>query len=98
MKRTPSILKAGLLAGLLCLPALAASAQDYEDDLYYSPSRAKAQEEARARAEAAARQAAGLGASDTYTAGSANPLNMDVDAYNRRNATSSTKVYDGGNR
>ncbi len=91
------IIRMCLLAGLMGMPVIAASAQeDYEDDLYFSPSRAKAQEEARRQAQAAADQAAGLGSADSYTAGSSNPLLMDVDVYNRRTQTAGSAAAGKG--
>lgn len=99
MKKITNLFTLSLVAGLLLGTSTFAAAQDYEDDLYYSPSRAKKEQQARAaaaaaraQAQAAADQAAGLGASDTYTDGSASPLTMDVDAYNRRNARPNTQA------
>lgn len=86
---------------MCCLCALSTFGQYYDDDdLYYSPAHAAEREAAAAaaRAREAARkavadslaaQALGLGASDTYTSGSAKPLMMDVDSYNRRNVSTS---------
>ncbi len=94
MKKITRLLTLSLAAGFLAVSAPYAAGQDYEDDLYYSPSRAEKQrkereaaERARLQAQAAADQAAGLGAADTYTSGSSDPLSMDVDTYNRRNAS-----------
>lgn len=95
MKKITRLLKVCLL-GALFLPAITVAAQDYEDDLYYSPSRERQKEQARRQADEAKRLAAGLGASDNYTAESSRPLTMDVDAYNRRNATAAPTQYDGG--
>lgn len=86
MEKIYSLLQAGLLAGILASPWLGVSAQDYEDDLYYSPSQAQARERAAQAARQAAENAAGLGSAELYTAGSSNPLAMDIDAYNRRGA------------
>lgn len=98
MKIFARFLKVSILCGMFLPMAFGAVAQDYEDDLYYSPSRARAQEQARAQAEAAAREAAGLGAADHYTQGSSMPLKMDVDTYNRRNvAATASQQFDGGN-
>ena len=93
MKRIARLYAMAIALAAVAVPCV--SAQDYyDDDLYYSPSQAaKARAEAEkalaaARAAQAAReQAAGLGAADTYTDGSAKPLAMDVDTYNRRNGT-----------
>ena len=75
-----------LLAGLWILPATVASAQSYDDDddLYYSPTRAAEQQRRAEAAATAAAEAAGLGSADHYTVVTDRPLNMDVDAYNRR--------------
>lgn len=92
-----------LAAALLSLPQLA-SAQGYDDDLYYSPS--KAAKQSRAKAEKLARQQQQeyesrlktdyLG-SDTYMPSAQKPLGMDVDTYNRRNteSTANTSSQEG---
>ena len=78
------------------------AAQDYDDDLYYSPSKAakeqkKMAEEIQRRRDEAIRKASSEQSSrryyddyesaDKYATSAARPLNMDVDAYNRRNAS-----------
>ncbi|MEZ3577937.1 MAG: hypothetical protein K1W01_10640, partial [Muribaculaceae bacterium] len=78
-----------------------ATAQDYDDDLYYSPSRAakeqkKQAQEIQRRRDEAVRQAASEQSSrryyddfesaDKYSTSASRPLQMDVDAYNRRGA------------
>ncbi|MCH5222134.1 MAG: hypothetical protein J1F05_07435 [Muribaculaceae bacterium] len=87
-----------LLAAAIAMPA-AVSAQDPFDDLYYSPSKAaekkkKQEEEARAAAQAAqaAYLASDYASADTYSEGSTMPLNIDVDAYNRRTTSDTTSV------
>ena len=89
MKKTTITLS--LILALFAGSGFGAHAQDYDDDLYYSPSkeakkqaeRRKAQEEA-ARAVAASR-ASQYASADSYTGGAVKPLNIDVDTYNRRN-------------
>lgn len=93
MKKITRLFGASLLASLLSLPALNVAAQDYEDDLYYSPSRAKAKQKAEQQTRQAAENAAGLGSSDLYTTGSSKPLQIDVDSYNRR--TVGSQVAEG---
>ncbi len=91
MKKITSTLTI-LLAAALAAPVTAV-AQDFYDDLYYSPSKAaeqkKKEEEARRAAAIAAARTPEYNAADTYTAGAAMPLNVDVDAYNRRSGDAS---------
>ena len=82
---------------LLCAAAWILSApvysvaQDYDDDLYYSPSKAaekKKKEDARRAAQRAQLQQEidyyldNSKSTDNYSAGSTRPLEMDVDPYN----------------
>ena len=89
-----------LLAAALAMP-VAMHAQDPYDDLYYSPSKAKKEkEEALKKAAAEAAKYNSYPSADTYTSGSVNPLQVDVDAYNRRSSTAgsaeqSSKYEDG---
>lgn len=77
--------------GLASIPVTSV-AQDYDDDLYYSPKAAEKKKAAEAAKRAAEARAAlrsdwttqEYPASDSYTAQSSKPLQMDVDAYNRR--------------
>ena len=90
-----------LLAALTAMPVVAV-AQDPFDDLYYSPSKAaekKKKDDAKLKAAIQAQTydyttmpSADVPAADTYTVSSSKPLNIDVDAYNRRYATSDIKA------
>ena len=95
---------------LLCAAAWILSApvysvaQDYDDDLYYSPSKAaekKKKEDARRAAQRAQLQQEidyyldNSKSTDNYSAGSTRPLEMDVDAYNRRGGSESAVAADG---
>ena len=91
-----------VLTALTCLlvssPNIAA--QDYDDDLYYSPSKAKKEEAKRLKAAAekqkqlqASRtydygQPTDYAGSDSYNVSSSKPLEIDVDTYNRRGSYS----------
>lgn len=86
-----TIKSALLAAAALLTVSQGVFAQDYEDDLYYSPSKAakqrKAREEALAKARAAELAAREYKAADTYTTQADKPLAVDVDTYNRRTAS-----------
>lgn len=97
-----SILTAAFVVGTFCVSAYA---QDYDDDLYFSPSKAKKEQAAKAAAaaKAAQQQAArqqqtyqynytteDFPAAGSYSVSSTRPLNIDVDTYNRRGNYSST--------
>ena len=77
---------------------LSSVAQDYDDDLYYSPKAAEKKKAEQAAKKAAEARAAlrsewttvDYPASDSYSAQSTQPLNVDVDAYNRRTTGSQT--------
>ncbi len=92
--RTLAILIAAAMA------SASVSAQNPYDDLYYSPSKAakekKEKEELLRRQQAAARSysTADYAGADAYTAGSAMPLQIDVDAYNRRSGDPYTGATD----
>ena len=83
-----------VLLGFASAMPTALCAQDPYDDLYYSPSKAAKQkkEQEKKLKEAIEAQTynyttvptADYPAADTYSAGSSKPLNVDVDAYNRR--------------
>lgn len=94
MKKVTRIFSVLIALTWLAASSPAAFAQDYDDDLYYSPSKAK-KEEAKRKKEAAARrlqtdvqyqytQPAEYAGSDSYSVSSSRPLNVDVDTYNRR--------------
>ncbi len=79
-----------LLAAALAMP-IAMYAQDPYDDLYYSPSKAKKEkEEALRKAAAEAAKYNSYPSADSYTSGSVNPLQVDVDTYNRRTSSATT--------
>lgn len=75
------------VAAILAVPQ-GVFAQDYEDDLYYSPSKAakerKEKEAALAKLREQQRIAREYKPADTYTVTADKPLSVDVDAYNRR--------------
>lgn len=97
MKKVTRIFSVLLALTWFAASAPAVSAQDYDDDLYYSPSKAK-KEEAKRKKEAAARQKqqnsfqytgqADYVGSDAYDVSSSRPMTVDVDAYNRRGSYS----------
>ena len=98
MKKINRLFSLSVALGIVAATAPFAAAQDYDDDLYYTPSQAKkdrqarqAAELARQQAQAAANQAAGLGDADSYTEGSSLPRSVDVDTYNRRYSSTSAE-------
>lgn len=86
MKRTTIILT--VISAFLSGVVQVASAQDYYDDLYYSPSQEAKKEAARKKAQEDALKAyqsrTDYAGAENYTGGAVKPLTMDVDAYNRR--------------
>lgn len=100
MKKVTRIFSLLFAAAWLVSVPVYAVAQDYDDDLYYSPSKAaekKKKEEAarraaqQAKAARSARQAQNeqeysgdYMSADSYTPSVVRPLEMDVDTYNRR--------------
>lgn len=88
-----------------------AAAQDFDDDLYYSPSKAakeqkKQAEEIQRRRDEAIRQATqqqtasfynDYESADKYATNANRPLNIDVDAYNRRDGSSTAAVANTAN-
>ena len=93
-----------VLLGFASAMPTALCAQDPYDDLYYSPSKAAKQkkEQEKKLKEAIEAQTynyttvptADYPAADTYSAGSSKPLNVDVDAYNRRYASTTAAAAD----
>ncbi|MDE6160975.1 MAG: hypothetical protein K2F77_04890, partial [Muribaculaceae bacterium] len=89
-----------MMLGLAVL-ALPAAAQDYEDDIYYNPAKAKKaaaakkQQSAASAAQAASNYYTGATstydypAADTYTPAPGQGLQMSVDEYNRHSTTAS---------
>lgn len=93
MKKITRFLPFVMAATALLASAWPMHAQDYDDDLYYSPSKARKQKEERIKQQAA-EHAAQLNSynyttvvpqgNQTYTVQSNMPLQVDVDTYNRR--------------
>lgn len=105
MKKVTRIFSILLALTWFAASSPAVSAQDYDDDLYYSPSKAK-KEEAKRQKEAAERQKqlnsqysrqADFAGSDAYDVSSTRPLTVDVDTYNRRGSyTPDNSTAQGG--
>jgi len=104
MKKVTSIFSLLCAAAWILSAPVYSVAQDYDDDLYYSPSKAaekKKKEDARRAAQRAQLQQEidyyldNSKSTDNYSAGSSRPLEMDVDAYNRRGGSESAVAADG---
>lgn len=82
-----------LTLSLSIVGSLGAHAQDYDDDLYYSPSKAAKEQQKKAELYRQASAASTSNASAAVSTASV-PLQMDVDTYNRRNEAPATSGSD----